>query len=103
MEKIVINNKEYKPFTSLEEFKLQCEKFEMFLDNYSLDPVVEDIYDLVCNEDNDAIVSICEAMIEQFICYSADGDIIANNMPDGVKRQLNKFRKQMIENQIENQ
>ena len=101
MEKTIINNKEFKPLTSLEEFKKQCETFEKMFEEYEFDPVVEDLYDLACNEDNDAILAICEAFIEQYVYYSKDGEIIAKDMPECAKQQINKFRKEMIENEIE--
>lgn len=97
---ITKNNKKYKAFNSLEDFKNQVENIQKFFDGETLEPIVDDVYDLACNEDNDAILSMCEAAVEQYLFYNAE-EIIDNGMPDCMKSTIKKFRKEMIDRQIE--
>ena len=92
---IIIEGQEYMFVEDLEQFKLLCEAKTVFLE-----PVVEDLYRIVTNNVNEAVLSHFEDMITKYICYTFETNVdkrglslISHEMPCKLKVQANVVRK----------
>lgn len=93
--RMMIEGKEYCFVDNLEQFKSLCESKTTFLES-----VVEDLYRIVTNNVNEAVLSYFEGIISKYVCYAFESSldkrglsIISHDMPCRFKLQASTARK----------